>query len=244
MESPDQSPDEETKPALFHYTTGQLTGTQAAAINRWRDRLDEDRPLPGIRHKGGPLRTFFNLDDRPPCSLSDVIATAVIRFMKRPPKALDVARYAHVSRQALLDVGRFGAGPDSPVHKKVSVYLPEDVATEWEALRKATEPAVREFVKALRAQVQKEFPGPDQERERAYIFWMRLHANNLPEHPPRVPGGVIARMAIDKHADRDVEKMILDAVNYAWEIHEQPHRTRRDVRGRTPEVRGPTRRRR
>ncbi|MFG6197733.1 hypothetical protein [Nonomuraea sp. JJY05] len=243
VESSDHELDEETKPVLVHYTTGNLTGSQAAAVNRWRDRLDEDRPLPGIEHKGGPLREFFHLDDRPPCSLSDVIGTAVIRFMKRPPQALDVARYAHASRQAQIDIGRFGARSDSPVHKKVSFYLPEGVAIEWENLRKATEPAVREFVKALRAQVQEEFPRPEQERERAMAFWFRLAASGLPEHPPRIPGGVIARMAIDKHADRDVEQMILDAVEYAEEIHEQPHRTRRDVHGRneTP-ARGPRRR--
>ncbi|WP_043637297.1 hypothetical protein [Nonomuraea candida] len=245
MESSDRTPDEETKPVLIHYTTGNLTDSQAATLNRWRDRLAEDRPLPGARHKGGLLREFFNLDDRPPCSLSDVIATAVIRYMRRPPEPLDVARYAHASRQAQIDIGRFGARENSPVHKKVSFYLPEDVATRWENLRKATGPAVVEFVKALRAQVEEEFPGPERQRERGMAFWMRLTASGLPEHPPRIPGGVIARMAIDKHARRDVEKMILEAAVYAEEVHVQPHRTRRDVHGRNETVtRGPRRRRR
>ncbi|MGW2220485.1 hypothetical protein ACWCSD_36345 [Nonomuraea sp. NPDC001684] len=230
----DELDDDGGRQTLAPYSTGLLNAAQAAAVEQWKARLHEDKPLPGVRKKGEVLRLVYHLDDRPACSLSDVIAAAVTELLEqKPPDSLDVARYAcrTVREQRLIAVN--GVTPESPVHKKVSFYLIAKTAAHWEMLRAAAFQRQRDEVKALHVEAEQRYPAGEQRKERAQWVWRQLNRLGLPEQPVKIPGGVIGRMAIDYVAKRrGVDRVVGDAVRYASEVHEQPHRARRDVHQR------------
>ncbi|MEU4548747.1 hypothetical protein [Nonomuraea dietziae] len=231
----------EDRGALAHYSTGRLTTQQAETVAAWRERLQQDEPLPGLKHKGPTLRTFYNLDDRPPASCSDVIAAAVQRFLEqRPPDPLHVVRYHYQAVQAQKRAGQGHYSPAAPIHQQVSFYLTEQLTAVYEALRKSCESAMVALIAELEEQAAAEIPDHDLDTGevrpprllaglRAMTVRMRLAGRGLPDRPIRITGGVIARMAIDQAARRKVDNVLLDAVRYASDVHDQPHRARRDM---------------
>jgi len=51
----------------------------------------------------------------------------------------------------------------------------------------------------------------------------------VPWRLSKVPGGALARMAIDRWARRSADRVAGDAAAYSADAHEQPHRGRRDM---------------
>lgn len=231
---------EDAAPRLFHYSTGRLTAAQAQTVNAWRARLRLDKPLPGIKPKPGSLRAL-GIDDRPPCSCSDVIAATVRRLLdRRPPEPLDVVRYHYRAVQAQKAAGQGDHSPEAPVLQPVSFYLSEDVADEWEALRDSCATALHRHTRALYAAVAEEITNidpdtgeirPDRlvERLREASVVMRLAAQGLPHRPINITAGVIGRMAIDAAARRKVDLVVLEGVAWASEVHQVPQRGRKDM---------------
>jgi hypothetical protein len=212
---------------LAHYSTGRLTSAQAAAVDRWRARLLEDRPLPGQRPAGEVLQVM-GTDSRPRASCSDVIAAAVRGLLQRePPTGLDLARYAEAGRLAAVR-----GGPEAPVCQPVSFYLPRDLAKRAEDLRVRAVQEVMAGRRKLRQEAEGQFPG-DEHQQIAW-FSAQLTSRGLPARVRQVARGVIARMAIDRWAPRPVDHVAADAVAYATNTHRQVHRARRDMRQLRP----------
>jgi hypothetical protein len=217
-------------PAPVHYSTGRLTRGQAALVNTWRARLLEDRPLPGRARVGGMAAALTGLDDRPPASCSDVIAAAVEDLMRQPPDALDLARYAHAGWQAQRAAAR-GNRDDgkAPLYPPVSFYLPPELAESYEALRARAYERVQEAHQELEEEAARRYPEKAQADERATWLAIAKSRHGLPHRPRKIPGGAAARMAIDRWARRSADRVCADAVAYAADAHEQPHRGRRDM---------------
>jgi hypothetical protein len=224
----DQEREEDEAPSA-HYSTGRLTRAQAELVNQWRARLLEDRPLPGRARVGGMAR-LTGLDDRPPASCSDIIAAAVEDLMRQPPDALDLARYAHAGWQAQQAAAR-GNRDDgkAPLYPPVSFYLPPELAEPYEALRARAYERVQEAHQELEEEAARRYPEKTQADERATWLAIAKSRHGLPHRPRKIPGGAAARMAIDRWARRSADRVCADAVAYAADAHEQPHRGRRDM---------------
>ena len=210
-----------------HYSTGRLTRAQADLVGAWRRRLQEDRPLPGRQPVSSALRRQ-GIDDRPRASGSDLIAAAVEEALRSGQlDPLEVARYAAAAQAA-----QEREDPDAPVHAPVSFYLPPELAAPYEELRTAARRRVRERRAELEAEARQRFssPGRDRARERARWLAGALAAERLPAQDRSVPRGAVARMAIDRWAERSPEEAAAAAEAYSAAVHGQPHRARRDMR--------------
>lgn len=221
METPTEAVDVSPR-RRWHVSTGRLTERQSETIERWRERLLEQRPLPGQTRVDVAGAVMYGLDNRPRASHSDAIAAAVDELLRRPPSGSQVARYA-ISMRKLLD----------PHSQPVSFYLVDeriDVyrgvlerAEEWSArihaeARQAAEDAHREA-------------DNDAAREAAgMVSEGRLLREGLALRDYRLAAGTVARMAIDAWAERDVDEVAVAAGRYAEHAHDQRHRARRDIR--------------
>jgi hypothetical protein len=216
--------------APAHYSTGRLTRGQSALINTWRARLLLDRPLPG-RDRVSEAARLLGMDNRPPASCSDIIAAAVAELLRQPPDGLDLARYAHAGWQTQRAAGR-GNGDDdkAPLYPPVSFYLGGELAEQYEALRARAAARVQEVRRELDDEAARRYPDEARQAgERAAWLAAEMTRRGLPAHPRKIPGGAAARMAIDPWARRSADRVCADAVAYAADAHEQPHRGRRDM---------------
>lgn len=203
----------------WHVSTGRLSLSQVATIERWRERMLEQRPLPGQTRVNLAGAVMYGFDNRPRCSHSDAIAAAVVELLRRPPSAAMVAKYAIAMRE-LIDAHT----------QPVSVYLVNETIDVYRGLLdRAAEWSAQVHENALKASRAME-EGTEQEvRDRLYASMVR-GAGLSPVHDYKLPAGTIARMAIDAWADRDVDQVAIAAGKYAEEAHLQRHRARRDVR--------------
>jgi hypothetical protein len=210
-------------PVRVHYSTGRLTAGQADVVNRWRARLQEARPVAGARSDAR--------DPRPRASSSDALAAAVDDLLARPPAALELVRYADRVHHGLLAAGRGSDSDDLPVYPPVSFYLPGQVATAYEQLRQIAYVEAVEQRHRLHEEAWQRYPERRlQAGERVAWFLAQMSAAGLPLRIRTVPRGVLARLAIDRWARRSADRVAAAAVAHAQEVHEQPHRARRDMR--------------
>jgi len=226
QEQNDADPDTELpgdEEGARHYSTGRLTGPQADVIQRWRARLLEDRPLPG-KEPVGPVLRLLGIDDRPKASCSDVIAAAIRDLAEGGGiTGLDLARYSEAGRLALSR-----GAPGAAVHQPVSYYLPAPLVEVVEELRAAAVTEVVDAHRELWRQAAERHP--DDEDEQAAWVREQIFRRRLPARARAVPRGVIARMAVDRWAALPVDDVAATAADYAQWAHQQPHRTRRDMR--------------
>ena len=215
-----------------HYSTGRLTRAQAGLVNAWRDRLREDRPLPGSQPAGEAAR-MLGASDRPPASCSDAIAAAVADLLaRRPPDPLGLARYAYAAMQAQRAAAGRGSEDAAPLYPPVSWYLPAGIAAQAEELRAAAYAAVLAVHGEVAAEAERRHPGATRDAAvaRAMFSAGELARRGLPVFLRQVPRGAVARLAIDGWAGRGADRVAADAVGYAAGVHEQPHRARADMR--------------
>jgi hypothetical protein len=212
MDSPEEAED---RPRV-HYSTGRLNPKQARTVDKWRNRLRLDRPLPGVERKGEVLR-LLGLDDRPPTSCSNVLAAAVVSLLEEEqPDELAVARYADKSNQ-----------DRTRRIQPVSFYLAAEHADTHNDLVRGTQPAVIQFHDRARREAMERFPTDLDAAQRWYMA--ELHQHGVPFQVPTVPRGVLVRMAIDRWARRAVDEAVAAGVAYAADILTKPQRARRDM---------------
>jgi hypothetical protein len=211
-----------------HYSTGRLTCAQAATVNAWRARLRLDKPLPGQQPVGAVVRMLGG-DDRPCASCSDAVAAATADLLLRqPPEPLELARYAYASMQAAKDAGRI-RNDEAPLYPPVSWYLPGQLRTLAERLRASSLAAVIQIHDDAEVEAVRLYPGRTGAVARGLHVTTILARAALP-FTRQVPRGAIARMAIDLWGSRHPDDVAAIAVAYAAEVHQQPHRARRDMR--------------
>jgi hypothetical protein len=230
--------EEEERPPV-HYSTGRLTRAQAAAVDRWRARLREDKPLPGEERVSAAAR-MLGSSDHPRASTSDAIAAATYHLLSRqPPEPLEIAVYAYraIREQWLAGQGRGDPGR-APVRPPVSYYLPAELADEAEKLTDAAPLAARERYHEIAEEAVERWPGEgdDAQRQRgAYVAAQVEHEGlyylglKKDTRLRSVPYGVIGRLAIDHWARRPVDEVIAAAVDWCQFHHEQWHRARHDM---------------
>lgn len=213
-----------------HYSTGRLTRVQAATVNAWRARLRLDKPMSG-QPLAGPAARMLGGSDRPRASCSDAVAAAVADLLlRRLPEPLELARYAYASMQAAQTADR-GADADAPLYPPVSWYLPAWLSASAEQLRASAWDAARRARDEAEADADQLYPGTTQAAAMArYLHVIADLARVGLPFSRQVPRGAIARMAIDLWAPRHPDDVAADAVAYAGETHQQPHRARRDMR--------------
>jgi hypothetical protein len=231
--------EEEEKRPPVHYSTGRLTLGQAAAVDRWRARLREDKPLPGEERVSAAAR-MLGSSDHPRASTSDAIAAAVNHMLARqPPEPLEVVSYAYrgIRAQWLAGQGR-GQPGRAPVRPPVSYYLPAELAGEAEKLAGEAPWAALKRYNEILADAAGRWPGeegPAPGQRAAYVATQVEHEGlYYLGHKPNtrlrnVPAGVIGRMAIDRWARRPVDDVIAAAVDWCQFHHEQWHRARYDM---------------
>lgn len=200
----------------WHVSTGRLTEQQTETVERWRERLLEQRPLPGQTKVNLAGAVMYGLDNRPRASHSDAIAAAVDELLRRPPAAPRVARYA-ISMRKLLD----------PHSHPVSFYLVDD---RIDVYRRVLERA-EEWSAKIHAEA-KEAADAASPEAAGLVYAGRVLREGLALRDYRLAAGTVARMAIDAWADRDVDQVAIAAGRYAEDAHEQRHRARRDIRRR------------
>ena len=234
----DRGEGEEPPPPPVHYSTGRLTKRQAQAVNAWRARLAEDRPLPG-QEPVPPGMKALGIDNRPKASCSDAVAAAAAAVLAAVPDPLDMARYADASWRAHRAAGDPGRrdGAAAPVYPPVSWYLPAELAGQWEELRFQARAAAERARQQVAAEAAERYPetGPDRlpvpgwkdNRRRWYLE--QLAARDIPLRGAQIPRGVLARRGIDAWARRSADTVCAAAAGHAKEWHEQPHRGRRDM---------------
>jgi hypothetical protein len=237
-EQEDQDQDEEQRPPV-HYSTGRLTRDQAAAVDRWRARLREDKPLPGEERVSSVAR-MLGSSDHPRASTSDAIAAAVEhRLTAQPPAPLEIASYAYraIREQWLAGQGR-GQPARAAVRPPVSYYLPAELADEAEKLADAAPLAALRRYNEIRKEAAEQWPGeedPAVNQRAAYVAAQVEHeglyyvGHRRNTRLRSVPAGVIGRMAIDHWARRPVDDVIAAAVDWCQLHHEQWHRARYDM---------------
>lgn len=221
METPSEA-DGEGGRRRWHVSTGRLTERQTETIERWRERLLEQRPLPGQTKVNLAGAVMYGLDNRPRASHSDAIAGAIDELLRRPPAAPRVARYA-ISMRKLLD----------PHSQPVSFYLVgERIDVYRGVLERAEEWSAKIHAEAQQASKDAYAEATtDAERNAAgRVYEGRVLREGLAPTNYRLAAGTVARMAIDAWADRDVDQVAIAAGRYAEDAHEQRHRARRDIR--------------
>ncbi|MGW6728717.1 hypothetical protein ACWF9G_22695 [Nocardia sp. NPDC055029] len=196
------------------FNSGKLTPQQARAVNAWRRELLRRRP-----------RRYATEDARAPASSSDCLAVIVVELFLSRPAPIDLARYAAAVRLAHQDAQprRF------PGASHVTFYLPAPIADAVEELlvraRAAHVTAVDEVLTEAAAQ----FPGRALAGERAEYVHHELEALGLTRTVPKtLPVGTLARMAIDRWAERPADAVVAAAVEHAARFHE-PRRARSDM---------------
>jgi hypothetical protein len=229
---------EEPPPPPAHYSTGRLTRRQAQAVNGWRDRLAEDKPLPGAQ-RVPPGMKALGIDNRPKASCSDAVAAAAAAVLADHPDPLDVARYADASWQAHRAAGDPGRRDTAtaPVYPPVSWYLPAELAAAWEELRGQAWAAVAAAQRQVAAEAAERYPAtgkdgrpvPGWKDNRRRWYLDQLAARDIPLRSAQIPRGVLARLGIDAWARRGADTVCAAAAAHAAEWHEQPHRGRRDM---------------
>lgn len=222
----------EPEPPRLELSTGLLTPAQNATVAAWIERLRLDVPLPGLEPKGPMLRTI-GIDDRPPASISDVIAAAVYDMCRRRmPAAKTVARYVvearAASRRQLTDRGQ---------HKPVTVVLRGDLAEAVEALPGQVAAWLVKTRGDLVEAAAAKYPGEDEGPSRTQyveveLIRLGLHAAYADGYPRKIPIGAVARMGIDHWQGKPVDKTILAAIGYAEDVKLQRHRMRKDAHRR------------
>lgn len=209
-----------------HYSTGRLTRSQAAAVNAWRARLRLDKPLSGHGYQPGAA----GRDSRPRASCSDAVAAAVADLLLRqPPPPLELARYAYASMTATSSRGR--SDDAAQLYPPVSWYLPQWLTGPAEELRAAAWNDVLHAHDEAESEAARFHPG----KTRAAAMARCSHKESILARAGlpvsrQIPRGAIARMAIDLWTSRHPDDVAADAVAYAAEVHQQPHRARRDMR--------------
>jgi hypothetical protein len=156
----------------------------------------------------------------------------VHELLEQPPNELEVARYADKAWWALKATAHSdaqGDDADVPRHPPVSFYLPAPLAEPYEALRESAYRRVKKIHQDLKAEARRRYPVPTQVEERAVFIATELTRLDVPARLPTITAGAIARMAIDRWRRRAVDKVAQAAVAYAAEVHDQPHRARRDM---------------
>ena len=214
-----------------HYSTGRLTRAQAGTVNAWRARLRPDRQLPG-RVPARPGTGMTGAGGRVRASCSDVVAAAVADLLRRPPGPLELARYAYRAMAAASAAAHGGeAGESAPLYPPVSWYLPGWLAARAEQLRASAWAAVRHAREDALAEAARLYPGGgrDVSPARSLHVLGTLDRAGL-TFSRQVPRGAIARMAIDRWAQRHPDDVAAEAAGYAASVHQQPHRARSDMR--------------
>lgn len=213
-----------------HFSTGRLTRAQAATVNAWRTRLRLARPLPGHPPAGTSARMARG-DDLPRASCSDAVAAAVADLLLRqPPEPLELACYAYASMQAARLPGR-GESDEAQLYPPVSWYLPQWLTASAEQLRTGALNAALQVHDEAETEAARLYPGMTRAMAVArYLHKAAVVARAGLPFTRQVPRGAIARMAIDLWAPRHPDDVAAAAVAYAAEVHQQPHRARRDMR--------------
>jgi hypothetical protein len=235
--SENDPPDEEAERRPTHYKTGNMNEAQAAAVDSWRARLRQDKPLPGQDRVSSAARIVDGTSNHPRASTSDVIAAAVADMLRRRstrPKPLDLAAYAYRTmiavRAAAWDIAPPVPLPDC---KAVSWYAPPRLADQVDELLTAARETALEKWLGLPAEAAERYPAEvypeDFEQRRARYAGAVKARYGLHYAGRAVPAGAVARMAIDRWAARDVEEVIAAGVAWSQEHHQQWHRARRDM---------------
>lgn len=232
---------EQAKGAEVVLSTSYLTDDQAAAVTRWIDRMRTDRPLPGVEAKG-PMLRMIGIDDRPPCSLSDVIGAAVADLLnptdrrRRRLDLLDIAKAAEVAR---LHARNKSAARGS--HRPAWITLRGALAVQVKRTPKAAAEWLDAQRRELYDQAAERWPREDQTAQRQTYVFQQMAERGIPlglytrpwgGHARNVPAATIPRMGIDLWARRDVDRVLLAAIEFAEETHEQRHRLRYDAEKR------------
>jgi hypothetical protein len=150
-------------------------------------------------------------------------------LLRRPPAPLDLARYAYASMLATRGPGRSENG--AQLYPPVSWYLPRWLTGPAEELRAGAWNAALQAHDEAESGAARLYPGQTRAAARARCSYKRavLARAGLPASR-QIPRGAIARMAVDLWAQRRPDDVAADAVAYAAEVHQQPHRARRDMR--------------
>jgi len=231
-QEPGDGEEEAPRPPV-HYSTGRLTRAQAAAVDRWRARLREDRPLPG-QDRVSAVARMLGSSDHPRASTSDAVAAAIADMLARPPEPLEVVGYAYaaIRQQWLAGQGR-GDASRAPVHPPVSYYLPAALADQADQLVRDAAGAAWDKLLEITKEAARLHPGdePEQAELRAVYISEELDHYRLYYVGQRkgtrlrsVPAGALARMAIDRWAQRDTDWVIGNAVSWCQGEHDQWHR--------------------
>jgi hypothetical protein len=212
-----------------HCSTGRLTTAQAGVVDAWRDRLREDRPLPG-GDRAGEFARLAGSSDHPRASTSDAVAAAVAALLAWPPDPLDVAGYAYRAIRAQWEDSHGTPRPGAPVCPPVSYYLPPALADQAEALRDEARLAAVERLGQLPQEAARLYPGNTSRAEGARARYIDVQAERLGLHYTRqIPRGALARLAIDRWARRSPDEVAAAAVDWCQAVHVQWHRARRDM---------------
>ncbi len=188
----DADEDEQARPAA-HCSTGRLTTAQAGVVDAWRDRLREDRPLPG-RDRAGEAARLAGSTDHPRASTSDAVAAAVAALLARPPEPLDLAGYAYRAIRAQWEDSHGTPRPGAPVCPPVSYYLPAALAGQAEALRAGARLAAAGKLGQLPREAAGLYPGNTDQADRARARYIAAQVEKLgrtprpvllPPDPPR-----------------------------------------------------------
>jgi hypothetical protein len=125
--------------------------------HRWRDRLAEDKPLPGVERVSVAARLIFGADDRPKASCS--VAAAVAALLAVGPDPMGAARYGEASWLA-HHAAAAGDRDDeaAPVYPGVNWYLPAELADIWHKLRGQAWVTVVQAHRAVRAEAEQRYP--------------------------------------------------------------------------------------
>jgi hypothetical protein len=224
----DAGEDEQARPPA-HCSTGRLTTAQAGVVDAWRDRLREDRPLPG-RDRAGEAARLAGSTDHPRASTSDAVAAAVAALLARPPEPLDLAGYAYRAIRAQWEDSHGTPRPGAPVWPPVSYYLPAVLAGQAEALRAGARLAAAGKLGQLPREAAELYPGNTDQADRARARYIAAQVEKLGLYYTRqLPRGAVARMAIDRWAGRSPDEVAAAAVDWCQAVHVQWHRARRDM---------------
>lgn len=233
-EALDDGAGDEPEPPRLEISTGLLTPGQHATVAAWIERLRLDSPLPGLEPKGGMVR-ILGIDDRPPVSISDVVAAAVYDLCRRRmPKPRDFARYVVDARAASRD-----QRPDRGQHRPITVMLRAELAEAVEPYPAQVVAWLRETRAAAYEAADLAHPAEDAADYRAQFVELELIRLGIREAftrhgvPRKIPLGAIARMGLDHWRHKSVDEAITDALAYAGEVKLQLHRLRRDHHRRT-----------
>ncbi|MBF6301650.1 hypothetical protein IU459_29530 [Nocardia amamiensis] len=214
----DEQPDDEDgggeETASCHYSTGRLTSAQARTVNTWRQQLTLTDPQ------------WNTPNQRPLASSSDCIAAAVTDLLDRArPGHLELVRYADRMREQQR-ANRAGTFPAGSV---VSFYLPPSYADRLDQLLTDAQQHHADTLDQAREQVLAELPGRANATTRVMRMMSVVGSLNIPIKAYRLPAGTLARMAIDRWADKPAATVVAAAVAYGREYHAQQHRARKDM---------------